>query len=143
MVTLFSCGSSSKKQRLVQRDHLVASKKFYCEFVNGEKYTDIDVALNIFMAEKCDGNRPFSITGYRSISDIPGVMFCCNIATTTATPTVLDLTQKASQSGRGEAARGDGKPASGSVTGAKDEEIKNSSGGSPESPESKDSAGKP
>ena len=122
---LSSCSSSSKKQRLVQRDHLVAAKKFYCEFINGEKYVDIDVALNIFMAEKCDGNRPFSITGYRSISDIPGVLFCCNILTPSQSASKVDLNQKFPVSEKSEPGSGDGKN-TGLVTNSKEGETKKS-----------------
>ncbi|MCS6838875.1 MAG: hypothetical protein NZ480_08520 [Bdellovibrionaceae bacterium] len=81
MVTLVwtGCGSSKKRERSVQREHLSSSRKFYCEFINGEKFSDIDVTLNIQMAERCDTSLPFSISGYRSASDLPGVIFCCNL----------------------------------------------------------------
>jgi hypothetical protein len=74
-----SCASPEKRQRQVTRDRIVSNNKFYCEFLNGEKYTDIDVALNIAMGEKCDVYQHFSVTGYRSISDIPGVIYCCSL----------------------------------------------------------------
>jgi len=74
-----ACASSEKKQRQVIREQVTANSKFYCEFLNGEKYTDIDVALNIAIGEKCDTNQQFSVTSYRSISDIPGVIYCCSL----------------------------------------------------------------
>lgn len=80
LISMFgACASTEKKQRQVVRDQVSASSKFYCEFLNGEKYTDIDIALNIAMGEKCDVSENFSVTGYRSISEIPGVIYCCNL----------------------------------------------------------------
>jgi ribosomal protein S12 len=74
-----ACASSEKKQREIVREQVIASKKFYCEFLNGEKYTDIDVALNIAIGEKCDLSQQVSVTSYRSVSDIPGIIYCCNL----------------------------------------------------------------
>jgi hypothetical protein len=79
VIALGACASSDRRQRQVIRDQVVAGTKFYCEFLNGEKYTDIDVALNIAIGEKCELLRQVSITGYRSISEIPGVIYCCNL----------------------------------------------------------------
>jgi len=74
-----ACASSGRVQRQLIRDQVAAGTKFYCEFLNGEKYTDIDVALNIAIGEKCDVSQSYSITGYRSTSEIPGVIYCCNL----------------------------------------------------------------
>ncbi len=74
------CASSQQKQRREQRDKLVQSAKLYCEFLNGEQYPDIDVALNLQMAQKCDSDKSFSITSYKTPSEIPGVLFCCAMA---------------------------------------------------------------
>ncbi|MFN7729977.1 MAG: hypothetical protein ACK5P7_12535 [Bdellovibrio sp.] len=77
---LAGCASSAQKQRKEQRDKLVQSAKLYCEFLNGEQYPDIDVALNVQMAQRCDSDKTFSITSYKTPSEIPGVMFCCATA---------------------------------------------------------------
>ncbi|GEM_PF-2614671 len=73
-----SCASTEKTQRRQARDKAVVNNQFYCEFLNGETYTDLDVMLNITMAEKCDVTQPFSVTNYQSISEIPGIMYCCS-----------------------------------------------------------------
>lgn len=82
------CVGTSKKQRLVQKDHVVASKKVVCERVDGEKYPDVDVLLTINMGERCDFSKPFSITDYRSFDDIPYVIYCCNLLETKITNVV-------------------------------------------------------
>lgn len=79
-VLLAGCASSSQKTRKEQRDKVMQSSKMFCEFINGEQYPDIDVALNLQMAQRCDAEKSFSITSYKTPSEIPGVLFCCAIA---------------------------------------------------------------
>lgn len=77
---LAGCASSSQKTRKEQRDKVMQSSKIFCEFINGEQYPDIDVALNLQMAQRCDSEKSFSITNYKTPSEVPGVLFCCAIA---------------------------------------------------------------
>ncbi|PIS10688.1 MAG: hypothetical protein COT73_07950 [Bdellovibrio sp. CG10_big_fil_rev_8_21_14_0_10_47_8] len=79
LLILAGCASSSMKQRKEQRDKLVqAGGKMYCEFINGDVYSDIDVALNIEMAKRCDVDKPFSISQYKTPSENQGIMYCCS-----------------------------------------------------------------
>jgi hypothetical protein len=55
----------------------VQSSKLYCEFINGEQNADIDVALNLQVAQKCDYQHPLSMTSYKTPSEISGIMYCC------------------------------------------------------------------
>lgn len=77
--SLVAC-SSAKKERLEQREKMAASSGFYCDFVNGEKYTDVEVVMNLDMGKRCDSGKPFSISQYRSPSDVVGMMYCCSMA---------------------------------------------------------------
>lgn len=72
--------SSAMKARQAEREKVSASSGFYCEFVNGEDYDDIDVQVNIQMAKKCDANKSFSISDYKTTSDLHGMVFCCALA---------------------------------------------------------------
>lgn len=74
---LSGCASSKMKARKDQRDTVANSSKLWCEFINGEIYPDIDVALNLEMARRCDSNKNFSITQYRTPSENQGIMYCC------------------------------------------------------------------
>lgn len=74
-----SCASQDRKQRQTLREKASTSNKFYCEYINAEKYTDTDVVLNIAMADKCETSLPFSVTQFRTASDIPGVLYCCSL----------------------------------------------------------------
>ena len=74
------CTSSQIRARKEQRDKVVQSAKLYCEFVNGELYPDVDVALNLEMAKRCDNEKPFSISQYKTPSENQGVIYCCSIA---------------------------------------------------------------
>ncbi|MBX3016744.1 MAG: hypothetical protein KF767_02555 [Bdellovibrionaceae bacterium] len=76
---LSACSSAELKQRQEVRDRVVKSSGLYCEFMNGDANPDIDVAVNIAMGAKCDADKDFSITSYRSPSEINGVMFCCAV----------------------------------------------------------------
>ena len=71
------CASSQMKARAQQRDKLAQTSGAYCEFVNGEVYHDIDVQMNIEMAKRCDMDKSFSITSYRTPSENQGVIYCC------------------------------------------------------------------
>lgn len=75
----FSSCSSAKKERIDQRDKLANSSGLFCDFVNGEQYSDVEVVLNLEMAKKCDGSKPFSVSHYRNASDVNGVVFCCSM----------------------------------------------------------------
>lgn len=78
---LVACGSSAVKQRKEQRDKIIQSSKMFCEFVNGEVYSgDVDVALNIEMAKKCDNEKPFTVTQYKTPSESQGLIYCCTLA---------------------------------------------------------------
>lgn len=80
-VLLAACSSGSVKARRDQRDKLVQTSKLYCEFVNGENHpTDLDVALNLSMAQKCDFEKPHSLSSYRTPSEVQGMVYCCAIA---------------------------------------------------------------
>lgn len=74
---LTACGSSAVKARKEARDKAVQSSKMYCSFVNGEIFPDIDVALNIEMAGKCDSEKAFTIAPYKTPSENVGIIFCC------------------------------------------------------------------
>ena len=79
LAVLSSCGSSALKNRREQRDKGMASAKLYCEFVNGEEFPDIDVQMNLQMASKCDSDKSYSISSYKTPSEISGMMFCCTV----------------------------------------------------------------
>jgi hypothetical protein len=79
--SLVGCGSSAVKQRKEQRDKMAQASKLYCEFVNGEIYAnDIDVALNIEMAKRCDAEKPFTVSQYKTPSESQGLIYCCSMA---------------------------------------------------------------
>jgi hypothetical protein len=74
------CASSQMKARKEQREQVSKNAKLYCEFINGEVYPDIDVALNLEMAKRCDSEKPYSISQYRTPSENQGIMYCCSTA---------------------------------------------------------------
>lgn len=84
------CASQSQKARKEQQQKVIQSAKFYCEYLNGEQYYDIDVALNVSMGQRCDAEKPFSVSQYRTPSDIQGVMYCCSTSEKTALLTDKD-----------------------------------------------------
>lgn len=80
LLAFAGCSSTAQKERKAQREGLIKSAKLYCEYINGEQYQDMDVFLNIQMASKCDAEKPYSISQYRTPSDIQGIMFCCGLS---------------------------------------------------------------
>jgi len=91
-----ACASNKMKERQAQRDKAAHSSKMYCEFVNGDVYPDIDIALNIEMAKRCDSEKPFSLTQYKTPSESVGVIYCCsmNSVKPVAPMAVFDKTKK-------------------------------------------------
>lgn len=79
LVFLAGCASNQQKVRREQREKAIQNTRLYCEFLNGEQYPDIDVALNLAMAQKCDADKSMTITNYKTPSEIPGVLFCCSV----------------------------------------------------------------
>ncbi len=74
---LSACASSAMKNRKDQQSKLVQSSKLYCQFINGDEFPDIDVAVNLDMAKHCDSEKPFSLSQYKTKSESQGVLYCC------------------------------------------------------------------
>jgi hypothetical protein len=74
---LGGCASSQMKTRKEQRDKAAQSSKLYCDFVNGELYPDVEVMLNLEMAKRCDSEKAFSLTNYKTTNENMGIVFCC------------------------------------------------------------------
>jgi hypothetical protein len=90
---IFSCTSllvsfiiagcaSGRKQKLEQREKLAAISGLYCDFINGDKNKEVELELNMMMAKKCDSEKAFSITNYRTPAEVTGVLYCCAIKKT-------------------------------------------------------------
>lgn len=80
LLFLTGCASSHHKARLEQREKLAGSSGLYCEWINGDKFSDIEVELNLQMAKRCDAGKPFSLTPYKNSSDANGILYCCAMA---------------------------------------------------------------
>lgn len=78
VLSVVGCASQQQKVRKEQQQKIIQANKFYCEYLNGEQYYDIDVAVNVNMGQKCDPEKPFSLSQYRTPSDVQGVMYCCS-----------------------------------------------------------------
>lgn len=72
-----ACASSKFKERQAQREKAASSAGLYCEFISGDVYPDLDVELNMKMAQRCDARGSLSITNYKNTSDQNGIMYCC------------------------------------------------------------------
>jgi hypothetical protein len=77
VIFLSSC-STARKERLEQRDKIAGTSGLYCDFINGEKFNDVEVVLNLEMGKRCDSTKPFSISGYKSTAEVVGMMYCCS-----------------------------------------------------------------
>ena len=76
---LFVTGCSSGNKKSETRDKVTTQSGLYCDFVNGEKNRQIELELNILMAKKCDVDKPYTISDYRSPAEVSGVIFCCRV----------------------------------------------------------------
>lgn len=87
MVVVSGC-SNKMKIRQEQREKVAANTGLFCEFVSGDDHKDVDVELTFAMAKRCDSNKNYSVTSYKSSSEINGLVYCCSIKNVQATPTV-------------------------------------------------------
>ncbi|RYZ69710.1 MAG: hypothetical protein EOP09_07230 [Proteobacteria bacterium] len=83
---LTSCASSTYKARQVEREKVANSSGLYCDWVNGDKHSDVEVEVNLQMAKRCDANKAFSLTNYKNNSDQNGLMYCCALAARSEAP---------------------------------------------------------
>lgn len=79
LVAILSGCSTAQKARLESRDRAAQQSGLYCDFVNEADFKDVDVELNLRLANKCTSNKPFSISGYKRFNESQGFMFCCNL----------------------------------------------------------------
>lgn len=77
VVVLGGC-SAAQKARREERDRVAQSKGLFCDFVSESDFKDVDIELNLRLAKKCNASKPFSISGYKRVSENPGVLYCCN-----------------------------------------------------------------
>lgn len=76
---LTGCASGRFKERQAQREKMATTSGMFCEFVSGDEFPDVDVEVSLHMAQRCDSNKPFSLTGYKNSSENFGVVYCCSI----------------------------------------------------------------
>jgi hypothetical protein len=97
---LFSgCASNNKKAEL--RDKVVQQSGFMCEFINGDQHRQIEIELNVMMAKRCDTEKPYSVTNYKTSAEVNGILYCCRTkdqtpAKTLVTPTPVSPTTSSS-----------------------------------------------
>jgi len=97
LLVLSGCASSAHKARMEQREKLASSSGLYCEWINGDKHSDIDVEINLQMAKRCDSAKPFSLTPYKNSADQNGIMYCCAMAGSEAKPVARKSSGPAAQ----------------------------------------------
>ena len=95
---LTSCASSTYKARQEQREKISASTGMFCDWVNGDKHSDIEVELNLQMAKRCDSNKTFSLTNYKNNSDQNGVLYCCSMTSRAEYPVITPPIKKSTSS---------------------------------------------
>ena len=77
---LTGCASSAYKARQEQREKIANTAGLYCDWISGDKHTDIEVELNLQMGKRCDSSKPFTLTNYKNASDQNGILYCCAMA---------------------------------------------------------------
>ena len=76
---LAGCASSQIKARKDQREKASQASGMYCDFVNGELYPDVEVQLNLEMAKRCDDDKSYTITNYKTSNENMGLVYCCSL----------------------------------------------------------------
>lgn len=79
VATLAGCSSARLKERKSERERVAAASGMYCEFISAEEHQDFEVELNLQMARKCDAEKAFTVTSFRTPSDNQGLVYCCTL----------------------------------------------------------------
>lgn len=79
LFVLLMTGCSSKNKKSEMRDRVVASTGLVCDFVNGEQNRQVELELNIMMAKKCDLDKPYTLTDYKTAAEVTGLVYCCRV----------------------------------------------------------------
>ncbi|MGE0632986.1 MAG: hypothetical protein AB7O96_11295 [Pseudobdellovibrionaceae bacterium] len=77
VATLSGCSSARLKERKGERERVAQSSGMYCEFISAEDHQDFEVELNLQMARKCDSDKAFTVSDFRTPSDNVGMVYCC------------------------------------------------------------------
>ena len=94
-LVLTGCASGKAQKRMADRDRVSSQSKLYCDFVNGSEFNDVEIELNLQMARRCDSNKTFSITNYKTPSENVGIMYCCSLNADDKTAAVKKPVKKA------------------------------------------------
>lgn len=86
IATILSSGCASSNKKSEMRDRAVASSGLACDFVNGEKNRQVELELNIVMAKKCDLDKPYTVTDYKTPAEVTGLIYCCRVKDGSVTP---------------------------------------------------------
>ncbi len=78
LLALSGCASTKIKEKRAERDKLAQQSGIYCDFVNAEEVYDTDVELSIEMAKRCQSDKPYSISAFRTVSEHRGMIYCCS-----------------------------------------------------------------
>ncbi len=79
LIVFMTTGCSSKNKKAEIRDRAVVTSGLVCDFVNGEKNRQVELELNIVMAKKCDLDKPYTVTDYKTAADVSGLVYCCRV----------------------------------------------------------------
>jgi hypothetical protein len=78
MVFSGGCATISKERREA-RETAASQSGLFCDFVNESDFRDVEVELNLRMANKCNSAKPFSVSGYKRLNESAGFMYCCSV----------------------------------------------------------------
>lgn len=71
--------STAQRERSEQRDKVSVSSGYYCGFINGDEFHDVEVQLNLELAKRCDSNKSSTITNYKNSAELFGIVYCCTL----------------------------------------------------------------
>lgn len=83
---LSGCVSGKVKEKRAEREKISQLTGLYCDFVNAEEVYDAEVELNLEMAKKCDPEKNFSISSFRTVSEHRGILYCCGLVKKASAP---------------------------------------------------------
>ncbi len=76
-LSLAACGGRVSAERDAERDRAASQGGGYCDFVSNIDHPDVEVEVGLRLTKRCDMNKSFSITEYRTEKNNNGILFCC------------------------------------------------------------------
>lgn len=85
------CSTAQMRESQRKKDVVFSKYGFSCDFVKTDSGYDMEAELTNRMVERCDSEKPFSVSPFVTATDVRGMIFCCSIDPVKAKARAVEL----------------------------------------------------